>query len=257
MRLVGNNASWRQLFSELPSAAILSGPDGVGKRTGALTIAKKVSGGDSFCRDVFDLQAATDMAAWARRSGGRKIAVIPASTANRHSWAVLLRILEELPVKTHVWVIEDASIPAPVKSRCSYILFDRLDPDGVKTAALTSGLIDSNDFALLPSKSFTSFSDLQDESRQIEKVSLVNAWIEGVERGSREEVFDAVYGWNADASRLLARDLEQQYLGKSLLGRKLTRVRKDVLLRGIGELACSNTPKVTALVVGAYLIDSS
>jgi hypothetical protein len=109
----------------------------------------------------------------------------------------------------------------------------------------------------MPSRTFRSFSELEAERSQLRWLSHVRAWIDGVERRSREELFDSVASWSKSASVLLLRELEAQYESNTLLGVRLTRPSKDTLIRAIAEIANGSSPKVSALTAGTYLIDKT
>jgi hypothetical protein len=241
----------------MPTTALLVGPDGVGRFTIASSIAVKVSGGRHLVLDKLNAESAESLASWSRRKAARQIAVVRADNASKQGWNKLLKVLEELPAGTHVWIVGNASVPVPIRSRCTPIHFQYLDPDDVRNHALSTGLVAQEDLDLMPSQIYRSFAELAAERSQLRWLSHVRAWVDGVEEGSHEGVLDAVASWSKSASVLLLRELEAQYDSGTLLGKRLTRINKDMLIRAIAEIANGSSPKVSALVAGTYLIDKT
>jgi MoxR-like ATPase len=241
----------------MPTTALLVGPEGVGRFTVASSIAQKVSGGRHLILDRLTAESAESLSAWSLRKAARQIAVVRSDNATKQGWNKLLKVLEELPSGTHVWIVGSASVPVAIRSRCTPIHFQYLDPEEVRAHALSTGLVEQEELDLMPSQVFRSFAELAAERSQLRWLSNVRAWVDGVEHGSREEVFDAVASWSKSASVLLLRELEAQYESSTILGKLLTRTNKDSLIRAIAEVANGSSPKVSALVAGTFLIDKT
>lgn len=257
MKVVGNRDVWKSLLRQMPSTALLEGPEGVGRFTTASSLAERVSGGRHLLVDRLSAESAGELAAWSLRKAARQIAVVQSDYATKQGWNKLLKVLEELPTGTHVWIVGSTSVPVAIRSRCTPIHFDHLVPDEVRAHALSTGLVTQEELDLMPTQEFRSFAELSAERSQLRWLSNVRAWIDGVERGSREEVFDAVASWSKSASVLLLRELEAQYGAGTILGKRLTRTNKDSLIRAIAEIANGSSPKVSALVAGTFLIDKT
>lgn len=257
MRLFGNERVWRALVKQLPTAALLTGPDGVGRRYGASGLAEKVSGGHALVLDKLTVEAADQLAAWTLRRTKRRVAVVSAAGASPQGWNRLLKLLEELPPGVHVWIVGDGPVPLAVASRCHVFEFDYLEPEHVSAAAVAQGDVTQEELDLMPTKAFRSFDELARERAGLARLSNVRAWLYAVERKSREELLDSVGVWTASASRLLVRELEAQYDNGTLLGSRLTRNSKDNIIRAIAELVRGTAPKVSALVAGTFLIDQT
>lgn len=257
MKVIGNQSVWKSLLLQMPAAALLEGPDGVGRFTVSSALAVKVSGGRHLICEKLNAESARNLSAWALRKAPRQIAVVQSDDATKQGWNKLLKLLEELPVGTHVWIVGSASVPVAIRSRCTPIHFDYLAPDEVRTHALSTGLVVQEELDLMLSQEFRSFAELLAEQSQLRWLSHVRAWVDGVEHGSREEMFDAVSSWSKSASVLLMRELEAQYESRTLLGKLLTRTNKDSLIRAIAEVANGSSPKVSALVAGTFLIDKA
>lgn len=241
----------------MPAVALLNGPEGVGRYTVAANVARKVSGERHLLCERLTVESAEKLAAWSLRKADRQIAVVRSDNATKQGWNKLLKVLEALPTGTHVWIVGSANVPVAVRSRATPIHFSHLAPEEVHSHALTTGLVTQEELDLMPSREFRSFAELDAERSQLRWLSHVRAWIDGVERGSREELFDAVASWSKSASVLLLRELETQYDAGTLLGRRLTRASKDDLIRAIAEIANGSSPKVSALVAGTFLIDKT
>lgn len=257
MKVVGNQRVWKSLLRQLPTTALLIGPEGVGRFTVSSSLAEKVSGGNHLILDRLTAETAETLASWASRRATRRIAVVGSDNATKQGWNRLLKVLEELPTGTHVWIVGNSDVPAAIRSRCAPIRFEHLDPEEVRAHALATELVTQEELDLMPSQTFRTFAELAAERSQFRWLSHVRAWVDGVERGSREEVFDAVASWSKSASVLLLRELEAQYESTTLLGTRLTRTNKDALIRAIAEVAKGSSPKVSALVAGTYLIDKT
>lgn len=257
MKIVGNQTVWKSLLRQMPTVALLEGPEGVGRFTVASGLAEKVSSGRHLIVERLTAESSEQLSAWALRKAVRQVAVIRSDNASKQGWNRLLRTLEELPVGTHVWIVGSVDVPVAIRSRCATIRFDYLDPEEVRAHALSTELVTQEELDLMPSQEFRSFAELAAERSQLRWLSNVRLWIDGVAGGSREDVFDAVASWSQSASVLLLRELEAQYDSGTLLGKRLPRANKDTLIRAIAEIANGSSPKVSALVAGTYLIDKT
>lgn len=258
MRIVGNAPAWSRLVTKpLPQAALLIGPDGVGRRTGAISVAEKLSAGHHLVLDSLLAADAAELTRWVERGIGRRVAVVSGAKSSPSGWNRLLKLLESLPELAHVWIVDEGNTPVAIKGRCHHYVFESLTTSQVLTILHRSELVAENMLDILSGEELTSVSQALNLFEANSKASSVVAWLGAVDRGSREDLLAATSGWSEAATKLLRRELEYQYDNETKLGVLLTRARKEPVLRALGILAMEGPPTVSAITAGTYLIDQS
>ncbi len=251
MRIVGNQETWLRFGRERPTAALLSGPAGVGRFTNATLIAGAFTK-ELLTLDSFLVKDAEELLAFLSTTPRtRKIAVVNPTKASAAAWSRILTVLESLPPSCHVWFVDNGAVPMAVRTRCVRYDFDFLssdelrrimpvDEDGVQPFDWNSGSYDAAEASKLA----------------MSGISSVVAWIRSIENGSREELLRCVQGWQLPNTSLLREELDEQFQGRSKLTYPWSRVKRLSILNAIELLECPDA-RLGAVTAGMFLLEAS
>ena len=255
MKLVGNAPVWKELLSSMPPVAILGGPDGIGKFTGASILAGKLSGGNALILRSMYASDASKLRRWLSVLGPRRIAVVDSDKSSPQAWNSLLRPFEEVPPGAHVWVV-GSHIPDAIFTRSEFFEFSPLTPEQVLGVVKSQGLIEEGAVEVNLS-SVTSIEDALRLRDSMGKASSVKAWIEAVENGSREGILNAAAGWTEAATELLRDEIESRYVGDTSTVSGTLSLDNNQVLTVLSLLARKGPPVAVAIGAGLALTDST
>lgn len=187
---------------------------------------------------------------FATSSSKLKIVIVHPVKASPNAWTQLLSLLESLPPRCHVWIVDNGSVPTAIQTRCMRYEFGFLTPDELRRIMP----VEEDAMQLFDYKAGSTVA-AEDSKIAMSGISSVVAWVRSIEHSSREELLRCVQGWDASNSHLLREELDAQYLGDSQITYPWKNVRQDKILNAIELLDCPS-PRLGAVTAGLYLLES-
>lgn len=256
MSIHGNTCQWDQLERDFPEVAILQGPRGVGKFTGAAGLAGKLAGVEAcLLMQNVTVQDVRELIQWFRYSSdSHKIAVLEPGKCHPNVLSLLKDLLERLPPRAHVWLVDSYVNPLPrgILGRGFLYEFDLLGETEMRAFLQEAETItlDTDYVVTLGS------ADLVMEMNQaLQLKPAVANWIRSVEESNRDLLLTCSGGWGARHTSLLCAEIEAQLGGGSLIqGLRFRRVSRDKQLRGLTLLHDGSDAQLSAIGIGLLMM---
>lgn len=258
MTVHGNAAAWDDFERDLPETALLLGPGGVGKFTGAAGVAQRNAG----VEDIVLYQNVTvgdmkELVEWLRfRSDGPKIAVLEPGGCHANVHAMLKTVLETLPPRTHVWVVDSYRHPVPpgIRDRTFHYQFGLLSEGEMSDFfAEAETMTLDRDYVV----TLGSVDHALEMNAALQWKPAVANWIKAVEESNYDLLQTAAAAWGVHHTNLLVAELEAQLVGRSIVhGTVFRRVGKDRVLRALTRLQDGTDHGLSALTTGMLLMPS-
>lgn len=250
---------WSALERDLPEAALLEGPKGVGKFTGAMLLAEKHAGYEEMsAHQGVTVQDVRDLVEWfGYRASSRRIAVLEPGPCHPNVWGLLKTLLESLPPRSHVWLVGSYEYPVPsgIRDRCFTYQLGLLTPDEMQ------GFLEEAETATVDpeyTEALGSADTVLEMNRALSVKPAVANWVRAVEDCNRAELYNSTRAWEPRHTQLLIAEISEQLQGASLLGGvQFRRVRRDKLLTALTLLHDGKDAAITALGTGLSMMPKS
>lgn len=245
----GNADKWAQFERDRPSVAILDGPAGVGKFTGATDVAYNLTGIESILRfQNTTVKDVRELSVWFKyQSDMPKIAILEPGACHPNVWVMLKTLIDRLPENAHLWIVDSYTHRAPkgIRDRAFYYHFDLL------TAAEMGTFLAEADTITLDHDYVTTLGSVDrvmEMNTALQHKPAVANWIKAVEESNRDLLLIASRAWESQHTTLLMAELEAQLEGTTVVeGTIFRRVPKERLRTALTLLQDGRDPGVTAL----------
>lgn len=248
-KVYGNEGAWAKFEKARPKTALLEGPRGVGKFTGATVFAEKIASPEAIMRfQNVTVQDVREVVQWASfKSGAPRVAILEPGPCHPNVWAILKGLLEQEAQGLHIWIVGSYENPTPpgIKDRCDLFYFQMLT-----SQEMAAFLSDAGTMTLEP-EYVTSLGNADQVflmNRALAMKPAVANWIRAVEEGNRSELIRTTRVWEQRHTDLLIAEIASQLEGSSIVeGVTFQRVSREKLLLGLTLLHDGTSPLVTAI----------
>lgn len=256
MKVHGNPATWGRFEHDFPNIAVLEGPGGVGKFTGATDVAFRKTGVESIVRfQNVTVKDVRELTTWFRyQSDSPKVAILEPGPAHPNVFVMLNSLLETLADRCHVWIIGSYRhrIPKGLHDRAFHYYFDLLQDSEMRA------FLDEQDTLTIDKDYVVSLGSVDRAmamNSALQYKPAVANWIKAVEESNRDLLVVSSRAWGASHTALLVAELEAQLEGETLLhGTQFRRVRQASLLKALTLLHDGRVPETVAVGVGLRLM---
>lgn len=247
----GNEHVWKLFEIDKPLAAILSGPSGVGKWTGASLAAEALTIPEGIVRykDV-SVKDMHELAEWLQyRSSFKKVAIVEPGDCHKNVWPILKCLIED--TEHHVWLVGQ-DFPSSIRDLCSEYRLSLLSREELKKFFRKIELISVDEEYLF---SLGSVEKALAMHKALNVKAAVANWIRAVEESNRDLLLTATQTWEPRHTELLVAELQKQLVGKTVIEAiQLQRVSRDKILNALTLFGAPEANLVTALGIGLSLM---
>lgn len=256
MTVHGNTEQWERFARDFPQIAVLDGPRGVGKFTGASDVAYERAGVESIVRfQNTTVKDVRELLTWFKyQSDSPKIAILEPGDAHSNVFVMLNTLLDNLPEHAHVWIVDsyEHRVPKGIRDRAFHYHFNLLTP-----REMAAFLAEAETVTLDP--------DYVASLGSVDRVTEMNAaltlkpgvanWIKAVEESNRDLLLIATKQWDSRNTTLLKAELEAQLLGNTIVqGVMFRRVNRGKIVKALTLLQDGRDPLLSAIGTGLAMM---